>query len=71
MTNGTKLSLAIALCVNEQLSWCTLPLAVTGGDITTLLSTVDVGRDTSSIAAEISEEVADGLLADILIVDAV
>ena len=37
----------------------------------TLLSTVRVGRDTSSIAEEISEEVADGLLADLLIVDAV
>ena len=37
MTNGTELSLAIASCVDEQLSWCTLPLTVTGGDITTLL----------------------------------
>ena len=37
MTNGTELSLAIASCVDEQLSWCTLPLAVTGGDIATLL----------------------------------
>ena len=59
MTNGTKLSLAIASCVDEQLSWCTLPLAVPGGDVTTLLSAVDVGRD------------ADELLADVLLVDGV
>ena len=59
MTNGTKLSLAIASCVDEQLSWCTLPLAVPGGDVTTLLSAVDVGRD------------ADELLADALLVDGV
>ena len=76
MTNGTKLSLAIASCVDEQLSWCTLPLAVTGGDVTTLLSIVGVGRDTSSIAEEISRrrsiaEVADGLLAGLLIADGV
>ena len=69
MTNGTKLSLAIASCVDEQLSWCTLPLAVPGGDVTTLLSAVDVG--TSSIAEEFSEEVADELLADLLIVNGV
>ena len=44
--------------------------AITDGDIMTLLSTLGVGRDTISIAAEISEEVADGLLTDALKADA-
>ena len=45
--------------------------AITDGDITTLSSTLGVGRDAVATAAEISEEVADGLLTDVLIVDAV
>ena len=45
--------------------------AVSDGDITTLLSTLGVGRDAVATAAEISEQVADGLLTDVLIVDAV